>query len=243
MKKFYTLVCTLVLGGTWVSAQEASINGTEYDTFADAWSKAATGQTITLLKDVDFGNSMLTVGNNKKITVASDAGHTYTIKRTNGEASMFGVSTRNAGLTFDNVILDGGSLESESPLVKTSGTNAMTVTFKDSKIVNAKNSGDTGILNLVGDKGIYNIDGLTIENCEVGSKAELVWNYTSTSTRSIAGANTLSVYVEPGKYIDVEKVTGGNIAIVFDTNSPKSLAMNATEENFKFLSSGVNGLL
>ena len=240
MKKFYTLVCTLVLGGTWVSAQEASINGTEYDTFADAWSKATTGQTITLLKDVDFADTPLAVGANKKITVASDGGNTYTIKRTNGEVSMFTISTRNAGLTFDNVILDGGNLESSSPLVTASIQN-ITVTFKDSKIVNAKNSGDTGILNLVGDKGTYNIDGLTIENCEVGSKAELVWNYAATATRSLAGANSLSVYVEPGKYIDVEKVTGGNIAIVFDTNSPKSLAMNATEENFKFLSSGVNG--
>lgn len=96
-----------------VGSYVAEVNGTKYESLADAVEAAQNGGTVTLLSDIDLDKQIAT---GKAITI--DGQSKYTIKATttivgtdNKKSGMFYRTTSAQGtLTFLNVTLDGNGL-------------------------------------------------------------------------------------------------------------------------------------
>lgn len=118
----------------------ASVGGVKYATLPEAIKAAKSGETITLLQDVDLGTGTVNFYNNKNTTdLTFDlGGHTITSaykKGTTVQASKEGLVIKNG--TIENT--------STAALYKSAGTikvvGAGTTTLKDVKITSASGSG------------------------------------------------------------------------------------------------------
>lgn len=117
----------------------ASVGGVKYATLPDAIKAAKSGETITLLQDVDLGTGTVNFYNSNTTDLTFDlGGHTITSAYRKGTT----VQASKAGLVIKNGTIENTSKEAS---YKTAGTikvvGAGTTTLKDVKITSASGSG------------------------------------------------------------------------------------------------------
>ena len=117
----------------------ASVGGVKYATLPEAIKAAKSGETITLLQDVDLGTGTVNFYNSNATDLTFDlGGHTITSAYRKGTT----VQASKAGLVIKNGTIENTSKEAS---YKTAGTikvvGAGTTTLKDVKITSASGSG------------------------------------------------------------------------------------------------------
>ncbi|MDE6394756.1 MAG: hypothetical protein K2K77_05380, partial [Duncaniella sp.] len=213
MKKIYSLVCALALGAGWASAQ-VTIGGTNYATLEEAWADAKNGDVIELKQDVTVGETLLQSYYTGEITIKSAAGRTFKISRTSGDIPMFVSYAKGDVINFENVILDGASIESAEPMVKANFRGV--VNMKNVNIVNGVNTEATGIINVFGQTGAaLNADNLTISDCE--ATAGVVVDGVATVKNACSFSAYLADNSEVMNVVTDEGLNGGKVTVLFNT--------------------------
>ncbi len=211
-----------------ITSYVARIDGTYYDTFADAVKSAKTGETVTLLCDASGNGIQIPSGSDLTLDLN---GKTYTIdgalvgssgtvsqafqllKDSNITIQNGTITSKKAlmlvqnysNLTLDNVTLDGTQLAASVPY--TLSNNNGNVLIKNSTILAAAN----GYAFDVCDFADYPGATVTVVNSEISGLVEISdWNGNGMSGKLIYGEN---VYQTEGDY----KYTGDGFTLLAKT--------------------------
>jgi hypothetical protein len=194
-------------------------NADEYADFMTAWNDAHSGDVVTLKGDVSVAGTLN--GNKRNITLRGNKAAAKVIRKdadgsetTDNESTAVTITRTGTGLlilanqgetvTVENVVIDGGNLDSTNNLIEASG-NSTTVALSDVTVQSAKSSNALGLLVAKGGGTLVLTDVATTD-CTVNESTGTVFAGNN-STVTLSGDNQISISVEGGATLKVGDLT------------------------------------
>jgi hypothetical protein len=138
-------------------------------------------------------------------------------------------------VTVEDVVIDGGNLESTNNLIEASGNS--TVALSDVTVQNAKSSNSLGLIVAKGGGKLVLTDVATTD-CTVNDATGTVFAG-NTSTVTLSGDNQISISVESGATLSVGDLTNDTAIMLYSygdnfTNATITTSDNSTVDTSKF---------
>ncbi|MDE6037627.1 MAG: hypothetical protein K2G05_05140, partial [Duncaniella sp.] len=225
------------------------IDDNYYATFEDAtnyldytWSTSS--MTIDLLGDVTIDEYTYQPSN--KVTIKSVGNTAYKITRTNGKRAMFASNYSSDNLIFENVIIDGANLDSDTPMFT---CNQGTLEFNNVQIVNGATNSTLGLISATttatrwGDLNLY---GVTFTGCTVPNGAYVNCGIDCNVKGECNYSININKFENNGQRLKLTDagVTGGKLKVSFDpAQLPEDNIIVYGATSTEYFESGTDGYL
>lgn len=205
--------------------------------FNDAVNYAADNDVIALLKDVETeggvtvsGKSVVVKGGVTEARGAVD-GHSITLTKSN----RFFLVNGGGSLSLENLVCDGNNMERNGSFFEAAGDGNQggTLNMTDVELTNFKSTHNQGVV-AVKNNAKANLENVSVTNSTVPENRGEI--FVGNNNVSLSGDNSLSLYVEGERHINVSGLTNENPLTVILQNSSeeRSSVINGTTETSLF---------
>jgi hypothetical protein len=217
-------------------------NADEYADFMTAWNDAQSGDVVTLKGDVSVAGTLN--GNKRNITLRGNKAAAKVIRKdadgsetTDNESTAVTITRTGTGLlilanqgetvTVEDVVIDGGNLESTNNLIEASGNS--TVALSDVTVQSAKSSNSLGLLVAKG-SGTLALTDVATTDCTVNESTGTVF-VGRNSTVTLAGDNQISISGEHNSTIVDDGMTNSSKIdlYVYGTDTTSKIKIEKTD--------------
>jgi hypothetical protein len=207
-----------------------------------AWNDAQSGDVVTLKGDVSVAGTLN--GNKRNITLRGNKAAAKVIRKdadgsetTDNESTAVTITRTGTGLlilanqgetvTVEDVVIDGGNLESTNNLIEASGNS--TVALSDVTVQSAKSSNSLGLLVAKG-SGTLALTDVATTDCTVNESTGTVF-VGRNSTVTLAGDNQISISGEHNSTIVDDGMTNSSKIdlYVYGTDTTSKIKIEKTD--------------
>lgn len=211
MKKIYSLALALVAGLS-VSAQTAVVNettGTGYDDFKTAYNAAVENDVLVVNEDQTAG---LRITGNVNRTIKG-ASQDIVLKWGDTSKPMI-LSDSRKTIVIENITIGNNGGNPSQDFIRSDKYSSSVVTLNNVIISDVTTTSANGLINAQ-TNAVVNINGVTVENCNLTVGFDMILN--STNNCTIAGVNKLTISMPGTTSITNKGVADGNdVTLVFD---------------------------